>query len=205
MSFLTGTKGKWSQQSLLGKEQMPGYQQLQGAIAGQGAGGAFGTAADYYRNLLSNDNETFDQLAAPELRRFREQTIPDLSEQFAGMGSGGLSSSGFRNASINASTDLSERLGAIRAGLRQQAAQGLSDIGQMGLQRFNENVYTQGQPGMLQNVAGGIGQGVGLAGGAYLGGLLPGFGSAARTATNALTGQRGDPSQLYQSSFGNLR
>ena len=177
MSFLTGTRGKWSQQSLLGKEQKPLYNQLLAAGRGAGAGGAFGEAADYYRDLLSNDSQTFNQMAAPEQRQFREQIIPDLSEQFAGMGSGGLSSSGFRNAAINAGTDLSERLGAIRAQLRQQGAAGLSNIGSQGLQRFNENVYTQGQPGLLDSIGGGIGQGLGIGAGSWLTGgtSLPGF------------------------------
>ena len=49
---------------------------------------SFGTAADYYRDLLGNDSADFNAFASPELRRFREQIVPDLSEQFAGMGSG---------------------------------------------------------------------------------------------------------------------
>lgn len=170
MSFWTGSQGKFNQQSLLDKSQQPLYNQLQQANLGPGAGGSFGEAGDYYRSLLQNDNDTFNSFQAPELRRFREQTIPDLSEQFAGMGSGGLSSSGFRNAAVNAGTDLSERLGAIRAQLRQQGAQGLQSLGQQGLQQFNENVYTQGQPGALQGLFSGLGQGLGMTGGAALGG-----------------------------------
>jgi len=134
----------------LGKKQIPLYDQLINANMNPGAGGSFGTSADYFRDLLSNDSQTMDQLSAPEMRRFNEEIIPDLSEQFAGMGSGGLSSSGFRNAAVNAGTDLSERLGAIRAGLRTQGAQGLSHLGQLGLGDYTNNTFQQNAPGFTE-------------------------------------------------------
>jgi hypothetical protein len=153
MSFWTGTPGKYEQRSLLRPDQEAIYQNQRNAIQGRGAGGAFGQSADYYRDLLSDDNSTFDAFAAPEMRRYNEKIIPDLAEQFAGMGAGALSSSGFRNAGIRAGTDLSERLGAIRAQLRNQGAQGLQNIGQNGLNQYSENIYTQGQPGFLDYAA----------------------------------------------------
>lgn len=193
MGFFSGTPGKWSQQSNLNQGQQALQNNLLSANQGQGAGGSFGDAGDYYRSLLSNDNETYNQMQAPELRQFREQIIPDISEQFAGMGAGGLSSSGFRNASINAGTDLSERLGAMRAQLRQQGAQGLMGLGQQGLQQTNENIYTQGQPGFLDAIGKGIGgAATGFAMGGPAGALAGGLGglfnrSGEQTAT---TGQK---------------
>ena len=156
MSFFTGTPERWEQKSILGKEQQPLYSQLQAANMGKGAGGSFGTAGDYYRSLLEDDNSTYNAMAAPEMRQFREQIIPGLSEQFAGMGFGGsgLNSSGFRNASVNAGTDLSERLGAIRAQLRQQGAQGLMVLGQQGLGQYNENIHRPGTEGFLSSALG---------------------------------------------------
>ena len=121
---------------------------------GRGAGGAYGESADYYRDLLSNDSADFNSQAAPQLRQYNEQIVPGLSEQFAGMGAGGLSSSGFRNAQVAGATDLSERLGAIRANLRQAGAQGLQNIGQQGLQNYSQNMVTeQGTPGLIQGAA----------------------------------------------------
>lgn len=196
MGFWTGEKGKFSQQSTLGGEQQGLYNQLLGA--GQaGGGGSFGQAGDYYRDLLGGDGSTYQAQQAPEMRQFREQIIPELSEQFAGMGAGGLSSSGFRNAAVGAGADLSERLGAIRAQLRQQGAQGLMGLGQQGLNQYNENIYTQGQPGALQGIMGGIGQGLGMAGGAALGGGIPAAAGALTAGMGAL-GSMGQGQQRQQ-------
>lgn len=165
MGFFSGSKNKFKQFSRLGDDQLPLKQQLLNSALGKGGSGAFGSASKYYQDLLSDDSSTFDAFAAPEMRQFREQIIPDLAEQFAGMGSGNLSSSGFRNASISAGTDLSERLAAIRAGLRQQGAAGLMNLGQQGLQSFYDNVYMPGQEGFLGQISPLVGTGLGIWGG----------------------------------------
>lgn len=159
-SFFGGSSDKHGQRSRLSKKQQPLLQQLIDANMKQGAGGSFGTAADYYRDLMSNDSQTMNQLSAPEMRKFNEEIIPGISEQFAGMGSGGLSSSGFRNAAVGAGTDLSERLGAIRANLRSQGAAGLANLGQIGLGDYTNNTYQQGQPGLFEAAAPGVGEAV---------------------------------------------
>ena len=155
-SFLMGSKER-TESNLL-KSQEPLYEQQQQAAMGPGAGGAFGDSADYYRNLLSNNPEDMQAFAAPEMRRFNEEIIPGLCELFAGMGAGGLSSSGFRNAAVNAGTDLSERLGSIRAQLRSQGAQGLMNLGNQGLQ--DRKVIRPATPGFLESAAPGIGKGL---------------------------------------------
>lgn len=170
MDFLTGTPEKHERVSTLLPEQQQLYQQLQSAGMGQGAGGAFGDAADYYRNLLSNDPNDLNAMVAPEMRRFNEDIIPGLSEQFAGMGSGGLSSSGFRNAAVNAGTDLSERIAGMRANLRQQGAAGLANIGQMGLGNFSQDVMTQpGTGGFLAPFSNALGNMAGQYAGGRMG------------------------------------
>jgi hypothetical protein len=166
-NFFTGTPEKREQVSTLLPEQQPLLQQGINAGLAPGAGGAFGDAADYYRGNLGNNPEDFNSFAAPDIRRFNEETIPQLSEQFAGMGSGGLSSSGFRNSAFNAGTDLSERLAQIRSNLRQNSAAGLQNIGQIGLGNFSQNMVTQqGTPGFLGTIA----PAIGTAAGAYFGG-----------------------------------
>lgn len=155
--FLTGDPESQEYVSQLRPDQMGLSQQAVQAGMGQGAGGAFGNAADYYYGNLSNNPQDFESFAAPERRYFNEEVIPGLSEQFAGMGSGGLSSSGFRNAAVGAGTDLTERLAQIRANLRSQSAQGLQNIGQSGLQSFGENVLRPATPGLLQTAAPAVG------------------------------------------------
>jgi hypothetical protein len=169
-SSLFGRPESNYQQPTLGAEQQQNYSQLLGAAQAPGAGGAFGESADYYRDLLSNDSQTANAMFAPELRRFNEDIIPQLGEQFSGYG--GLGSSGFRNSAVRSSTDLSERLGAIRAQLRQQGAAGLSNIGQMGLGSYNENIHRPETHGLVGNFA----EGAGKALGAYATGKIPGIG-----------------------------
>lgn len=170
--FFEGTPEEREQVSRLTPGQEPIQEQLQNAAQQRGAGGAFGTSADYYRDLLSNENADLSAFTAPEMRRFNEQIIPDLAEQFAGMGSGALSSSGFRNAAVGAGTDLSERLGAIRAQLRQQGAQGLQNIGNQSLAPTSDWQTTQqGSEGFLSQVAPALGTAFGTALGGPVGGM----------------------------------
>ena len=153
--FFTGSPSKYENVPNLLPNQEPLQQQQVNAAMGPGAGGAFGDAADYYRNNLSDNPADFNAFAAPEMRRYNEEIVPGLSEQFAGMGAGGLSSSGFRNAQVQGATDLSERLGALRANLRMNSAQGLQNIGQAGLNPYSQNVMTeQGTEGFLPQAAG---------------------------------------------------
>ncbi len=175
--FLGGTPEVRENVSTLRPEQEGLYNQAVNAGMGRGAGGAFGDSADYYRNNLSDNPADFDAFAAPALRQYNQDIVPGLSEQFAGMGAGGsgLSGSGFRNAQIQGATDLSERLGALRANLRQQSAQGLQGIGQQGLQNYSQNMATtQGTPGFLSSVAPALGAGVGMAIGGPAGAAIGG-------------------------------
>lgn len=181
MGFFTGTKEKNYQQSNLTPQQRQTEKGLQRAA--QGGGGAFQNVANYSNDLLSNDSETFRQFAAPEMRQFNEQIIPDLAEQFAGMGSGGLSSSGFQNAAVGAGTDLSERLGAIRANLKQQGAQNLFQLGQQAMQPTVQNVNRPATPGFFESVAPGVAE-------AAANYFLPGSGAIAKPIAQAAVGTR---------------
>lgn len=173
--FFGGSPGKVKNVPSLLPEQRPLYEQAVNAGLQPGAGGAFGEAADYYRNQMGETPGDYDRFAAPALRQYNQDIIPGISEQFAGMGAGGLSSSGFRNAQIQGATDLSERLGALRAQLRQNAAQGLTNIGQIGLQSFSQPMQTQqGSSGFFSNIAPAIGQ----AAGTYAGQRLFGTGKS---------------------------
>lgn len=160
--YLFGQKERLQDINPLTGGQQDLHSQLLQALQAAGAGGGFGEAADYYRDLLSGDSQTQQQMEAPLQRQFQEETIPGLATQFAGMGSGGLSSSSFRNAGIRAGTDLSERLGAIRAGLRQQGAAGLSGLAAQGLQPVQEKVIRPQTMGLLGGFAEAAGKGAGM-------------------------------------------
>lgn len=206
--FFSGTPEKRENVSTLRPEQEGLYNQLIGSAKGTGAGGAFGDAADYYRNLLGDDSADYDAFAAPMLRQYNEEIIPGLSEQFAGMGAGGLSSSGFRNSQTQGATDLAERLGSLRANLRQSGAQGLQNIGNMGLQNYSQNMVTQpGTEGFLSQAAPLIGTAAGAAlggpAGAAAGGAIGnwfggrmnnGNGVAAQTSPYGQQGPKASPS-----------
>lgn len=183
-SLFKGTPEKFSQVNLLTPQQQAIQNQRMAAAQGMGAGGAFGQAADYYRGLLSDESADFNAFAAPEMRKFREEIVPGLAEQFAGLGAGGsgLSGSHFRNAAINAGTDLSERLGRIRAELRQNAAQGLQNIGEGALNPYTQNLYRPAQPGFLSQAIGPALSSIGTAiGGPVLGSVGAGLGNWAKS------------------------
>lgn len=165
--------GKGAMNLLTGEQE-----KLNSQLQNSAQQGSFQPAGDYYRGLMSDDSQDIADFQAPEIRRFNEQTIPGLSEQFAGMGAGGLSSSGFRNSGVQASTDLSERLAQIRANVRQGAAQGLMNLGQAGLNPTRENTYQQPAPSMWGPILGAAG----TAAGAYFGG--PGGAAAGNVVGN---------------------
>lgn len=163
-NFLFGSPGKQKNVSTLRPEQEGLYQQLIEATKNRGAGGAFGSASDYYRGLLDDSGQDYQAFAAPIMRQYQEDILPSISEQFAGMGSGALSSSGFRNAQVQGATDLSERLASLRASLRQSGAQGLSNIGQLGLSPYSQSMMTtQPTKGFLGSISSGFGNAFGQA------------------------------------------
>lgn len=170
MSFFSGSPAEYEQVSNLTPQQLRLEKERRRA-----ATGAFGQAGDYWRNILSNDPSAFAAFEAPAQRQFREQIIPDLAEQFAGMGSGNLSSSGFRNAAVGAGTDLAERLANMRAQLRESAASNLYNLGQSSLQPHAQYQMTDpGSEGFFSNFASGLGQAIPGAAMGFLTGGPPG-------------------------------
>jgi hypothetical protein len=166
-SFLEGTPEVHEQVPNLLPNQLPLQEQQAKAAQERGAGGVFGESADYHRNMLSDDSADINAFNAPHLRQFNEEIIPGISEQFAGMGAGGLSSSGFRNAATTAGVDLAERLGSIRANLRQNSANALQNIGQNALTQYSSDKVTEPGTGGFLATAAPI---AGAAAGAYFGG-----------------------------------
>lgn len=182
--WLFGKPERMKNVSLLNGQQQDLHSQLMQSLMGQGAGGAFGDVADYYRGLLGGDSESQRALEAPMMRQFNEEIIPDLAEQFAGMGSGNLGGSSFRNAAVNAGAGLSERIAAMRAGLAQQGASGLAGLAGQGLNPVMQPMLRPQTGGLFGNLSEGLGIGLGA-------GL-----------SNPLASGAGLASQWLQSQFG---
>ena len=199
--FFTGTPAEYEQVSNLTPEQLRIEKERRGA-----AKGAFQKSGDYWRDILSDRPGAFAAFEAPAKRQFQEEIIPDLAEQFAGMGSGNLSSSGFRNAGLQAGVGLSERLAAMRAGLRESAASNLYNLGQSSLQPHTQYQQTNpGSEGFLSNVAQGVGGAIpGLVAGGLPGaatGFLNSFGKTSPYG-GGTQGLQGMSNAVQQSGFG---
>lgn len=145
----------------------------------QGPGGNYNQAQNYQSNLLSGSPEAFNRFAAPHRTEFEEQTIPRLSERFAGLGGplGGPGlSSGFGQAIGGASTQFQSNLAGLYAQLQNQAAQ--QATGQYntllgyGLTPTFQSAYQQGQPGFGPTALAGFAQGAGTAFGQSYGNSL---------------------------------
>ena len=167
-NFFMGTPSSIDQITTQSKGQQGLSNQLMQMLSG---GGGLGGLQDYFKQMMGNDESAFNQFAAPEMRRFNQDIIPSLANQFAGMGSGALSSSGFRNAAVGAGADLSERLAAMRAGLRQNAVGQLGNFYGQSQQPQFENVYRPRSPGLLEQLAPIAGQVIGGMGGQFGGQL----------------------------------
>ena len=155
--FAFGKPEDQYQQSLLSPGQQSLSQQRNRALNQSGNTSSYGTTGDYYRDLLSPNGQNYQDMAAPEIRNYQENIIPDIGEEYAGMGSGALSSSGFRNANLRAGADLSERLGSLRQQMRLQGSQGLQMQGQRGLNQESENILRPATGGFMEvygNLAG---------------------------------------------------
>ena len=175
--LLFGEGDRMEEVSNLTGGQQDLFNQLMQALQGGGAGGAFGGAADYYRDLLDPSGEAMEKFAAPEMRRFQEEIMPQLAERFAGMGSGGaLNSSMFRNAATREAGSLSERLAAMRAGLQQQGAAGMAGLGQQALRPTMTPTRVKGTPGLiggaLESASTGLGEGLSAGISGYMQNLL---------------------------------
>ena len=105
---------------------------------------------------LFNDPEFFNNFEAPLQQQFQEQTVPELANRFAGMGSGGsLGSTGFRNQLAREGSNLHSNIAALRGGMQQQgvnqqlgyAQQPFQNMMQLYQQALGQPVNNAYQPG----------------------------------------------------------
>lgn len=186
MGLFIGKPERYDQLSMLTPDQQSLQNNRLGALQAPGAGGAFGGVADTYRDYMDPNGQAYQSFASPYQRQYNEEIIPGLAEQFAGMGSGALSSSGFANSAAREGTNLTERLAALRSNLRMQGAQGMATMANQSLQPTMQNIHrpaTEGfVPGFLKAAAPGIG--MALAGG------VPGMAGEVLTTLMGLLNQK---------------
>lgn len=137
-------KGKFKQVPTMTQEGMNMTKQF-----AQGTSGALPGAFKYLQDLFSNNPEMMQQMAAPHLRNFREQTIPELSTLFAGLGAG--SSSGFQQALGQAGAGLEENLASLFQNQKMQGLNALQGFGTIGQQSPFQSVFMQKGPSGMQN------------------------------------------------------
>lgn len=137
----------------------------------------FQTGQDWLQSMF-NDPEFFNQFEAPIKRQFEEETIPNLANRFASMGSGGSTgSTAFRNQLGREGSNLSTNLAAMRGQMQSQAIPQLLQYGQQPFQNYmtmmqqalqpTNNTYQPASAGFFGPVAaaatGGVAQGAGQA------------------------------------------
>lgn len=193
--FLFGDKDRFKKISNYTPAQEQGLQQFyQNPIQNQPL---YQQGQSFLGNVLQGGQGQFDAMQAPYIRQFNERIVPQLANQFAGMGTGAgsLNSSGFRNAALQAGKGLAETLAAQQAQSQFQAAgQALpyaqqpyaNTLGGLGAQAFT-NRYQPGSTGLagglLAGAGAGFGGGAGLMAGQALGNSL--FNQGNSTGFNA--------------------
>ena len=158
-----GDKGdKEIRRNLFTENQQGLLNQIIGGLSGEGKG--IGLGLDYLNDLMQG-GEAFDRASAPMMRQFQEQTLPGLSERFAG--SDAMQSSAFGQSLGSAGAGLQENLAALRGQQQQMGLQGLLQMLQPALtKQFDLEVEKGGSSG----IGSGLGSILGTAAGAYFGG-----------------------------------
>ena len=198
-----GQSPRMGRQDILTEQQKQSLNQILGQLGGMAApSGAYGMAQARLANLLGGGSDVYNAFAAPYLRQFQEQTVPQLAERFAGLGGrgGALSSSGFGQGLGAAGAGLQESLASLGANLQQNALQQalgqyntLAGLG-LGTRAFAPT-YSPGQPGLLGNLFGGLLGGFGAGAGL-------GFGDAAQNYLGGLGNRLFGMQSQRPSSFG---
>jgi len=179
-SALTGNKGERS--STFGKGQLGAIDDILSSIKGMKGNQDvtqnqnYQTGQDWLQSMFS-DPSFFEKFEAPMQRQFQEQTVPELANRFAGMGSGGSTgSTAFRNQLGREGSNLSTNMAAMRGQMQQQAIpqllgyaqQPFSNLMTMYNQALGQGTQNQYQPpsagpfgGAFASLLSGFGQGFG--------------------------------------------
>jgi hypothetical protein len=192
---LTGEKGGAG--STYNKNQLSGLDKVLNDVMGMRGQGQnditqnqnFQGGQNWLNDLFGNDQNFFDKFEAPIKRQFEEQTIPNLANQFASMGSGGSQgSTAFRNQLGREGSNLSTNLAALRGGMQQQGVGQSLQYAQQPVQNYMQMLQQALQP--TQNTYQGPSQGI-------MGGMAAPF---AQGAANYWGGQGGNNAGVHPST-----
>lgn len=163
LDFLFGSKGHNEQVSTLNPQQQQSLSSLLGGLNGQrdqNPDSLIGQSQRSLMDILSNDPMAFKNFERPAMRQFNQEIVPGIGERFSSQ-FGGQGSSAFRNALLNAGSDLSQKLSEQRSGLQSNARDQIFQQLQQGLgTKAFENQYHEGSeglvPGLLKSAVGGF-------------------------------------------------
>lgn len=147
-NFLFGTDAKTQQLSTKTPQQL-GWLNQSGQQASQG---------------LANTNLDYAPIKQEIMRKFQTETVPGLLEQLQGMAGNGSRGGSALGAQLGGSLEnLGSILGSQESQYNLQKHQALlQQLGLASSPQF-ENLQFNAQPGLLQGLAGGVGQGAGQA------------------------------------------
>ncbi len=131
MQMMNKDKDKTSQLPTMSPEGQDFLKQIFGMLGSQGnVGQGMGEGVSLMRQLMDPSSAAVNDFAQPYMDQFNQQTIPGLSERFAGAGAlgGGLSSSGFGQSLSAAGGKLQHDLAALKGKLGMGAAESLMSM-----------------------------------------------------------------------------
>lgn len=158
-------------------EQMQLFQQMFGHLGPD----------SFLGRLASGDQSQFEEMEAPAWSDF-QSGLGQIGSRFAGMGSGSMKSSGFKNTGTAAASQFAQQLQGNRMNVRNNAIQSLMNMSNNLLQQKPyENFMMKESPGWLEQILGAIG-GAGLSG---LSGGLSGYLTNLGKRNNNMNSQTG--------------
>lgn len=184
LETLFGSPGKMG--STYNQGQLSLLDQVLGNVRGQTGAGqnitqqpGYQTGMEWLQGLFNNP-QFFQSFEAPLQRQFQEQTVPDLANRFASMGSGGaLGSTGFRNQLAREGSNLGTNIAALRGQMQQGAIPQLLGYSQQPFSNYmqmlqssltpTQNVYQPPSAGLIGPALGALAGGMGVPFGNILG------------------------------------
>jgi len=145
---------------------------------------------------IQQNQSNFAPLRQQAMERFQTETVPSIAERFAALnGQGTRGSSGLNSALAGAGAGLERQLAGDEQMFNMQRQQQLMQLLGIGLNPSFENIYMPQTTGIAGGLASGVGQGLGMLGGAYALNQFGNFGGAGATgaATNAAAGAASNP------------